>query len=343
MKKALLMLGGALLLVAVLFLIQDYRARAALRPKFAFDTASAESVVRLHITYQEASVELVRAGTSKPAQWKTGSDGYPADTVRLRTVLDHLVRLQKRERVSEGGSNAVLAEFGLDSAEAKRVEWKDAEGKTFAVLVGKTSGSDFNSTYWKPLDEAAVYRTPGSITFDISVQQNDWRDRNLFPFFIFEEVKSVTVDWVDSLGHRIHYRLDKESDTMVTLVEPALGKVPTANGRAVLTQTPQFVIDDFTVPEDPNIAAAGLDTPMVSIRTTLQNGSIYTLMAGRAFDGNYYAKHPGLPGAVVKIAAWRLNFFRKTPDQLLLPPPPDSPDDVIEGMDTPPGDPKFAP
>jgi hypothetical protein len=333
MKKTMLLLGGALLLLALVLLIKDQRDKAALRPQYAFDTAAVAGITRLHVAYQGDSVTLVRSGV----RWLIGTDAsesFPADTTRLATVLQHVSKVQDRERMSRSTDSNRLAEFGLSPGEAKRVEWTLAGGKRFVILIGKTSGADYSSTYWKREGEPDVYRTPGNFTYDVAVRAQDWRDRNLFPFFSHEDVKSVEVTWRDSLGSTVHYRLERSDDTTVGMTAPQKAAVPLRNAVKVLEQTPQFVADAFVEPEDPYIHAAVLDTPSVVVRTTMKSGAVYELIAGREIDGQHYAKNPAMRNGVIKIARWRLDFFKRTPGELLIPPPPDVPNEVPEAVET---------
>jgi hypothetical protein len=56
----------------------------------------------------------------------------------------------------------------------------------------------------------------------------------------------------------------------------------------------------------------------------MKNGTVYQLRAGHAFEGSHYARHPYHPRSLVRILKWRLDFFKKTPEELLAPPPADT-------------------
>lgn len=171
MKKTLLTLAGALLLLAVILLVKDQRDKAAAKPRHVFD-ATAEDVTSLTLAYQQDSVALVRLA----GRWVNAADSFPADTARLYRVLDRVLTIQDRERASRSADTARLAEYGLSAAEAKRATWTLADGTRQTVLLGKTSGTDYGSTYWKFTDRPEVYLTPGSFTHEIPARPQDWLD-----------------------------------------------------------------------------------------------------------------------------------------------------------------------
>jgi hypothetical protein len=332
-KKTLLTLAGALLLLAVILLVKDWRDKDAAKPRYVFDAAY-EDVARLTIAYQQDSVTLIRLGRlgarlggdgGHAGRWVNAADSFPADTARLMRVLDRVLTLQNRERAARSPDSALLAEYGLNDAEAKRISWTGADGTRHTVLVGKTSGTDFGSTYWKFADKEEVYLTPGSFTHDIPARPHDWKDKNLFPFFVYEDVQSVEVEWMDPTGSRVHYKLERGTgDTAYMMTAPLRAVVPAANAVKVYEQTPQFVIDEFVDPLDPRLPFAGLDDRVLTVRTVMKDGTVRELLAGHDLDGMHFARHPFVKRSIIRIAAWRVNFFKKTPEQLLTPPPADS-------------------
>jgi hypothetical protein len=321
-KKTLLSLAGALLLLAAILLIKDFRDKAAAKPRYVFKTP-VEEVTSLTLAYQQDSITVLRLGGT--GRWVNAADSFPADTALLFRVLDRVLAVQNRERVSRSADTARLAEYGLSAAEAKRAAWTRADGTRESVLLGKTSGTDYASTYWKFEDQPEVYLTPGSFTHEIPAGANNWKDRNLFPFFVYEDVQSVEVDWIDGSGARVHYKLERGTgDTGYVMTLPNRTPLPRANAVKVFEQTPQFVVDAFVDSLDPRLLLAGPDESAITVRTVMKNGEVRALQVGPVLDGVHFARHPAAPRYVVGIAAWRLNFFKKTPEQLLAPPPPDT-------------------
>ena len=320
MKKTLLALAGALLLLAVVLFVTDQRAKAAARPQYAFETPDPAAVTALSIAYQADSVALELID----GRWVNAADSFPTDTARLGRVLDRVLTVQDRERAAASPDSARLAEYGLDASEAKRVSWTLRDGTRYEILLGKTSGADYSSTYWKHPGESAVYTTPGSFTHEVATRAADWRDRNLFPYFVYEDVKAVEVEWVDPAGQRINYRLERgPRDSGYVMTAPQRTPVPAPNAVKVFEQTPQFVIDAFVDSDDPYAMLADVDSAFLMVRTTMKNGAVYELKAGREFEGSHYARHPYHPRSLVRILKWRVDFFKKTPEQLLAPPPAD--------------------
>lgn len=327
MKKTLLALAGALVLLALVLGVKTCADRKMHRERFVFDTTKVDQVSRLEISHQGRTVVL----TKREGNWRTVDD-FPVDTLRLRRVLTALLRTRATEKVSESRDPARLAEFGLNGAEAKRIRWKLASGEEYTLLLGKTSGADYSSSFWKWEDGRDVYRTPGNFTHEASVGENDWKSREVLPFFVYEDVASVAVDWVDSAGGKIRYRIDRVNDTSAVFSEPFKGPVPRRSAGEVYEQTPQFTADGLVEPWEDR-PSMHLDTPLFKIEIRKKDGTVYRLSAGDTVrEGTQIYRYAILPGTKhpIKIFEWRFAFFRKTIAQLLNPPPlpPDTPDDM---------------
>jgi hypothetical protein len=179
MKKGLWLFAGALLL---LFLaLGGYKLREGARDRegFVFDTALVAEVVWLQVVYQGDTAELIR----KDGAWVTAREGLPADPERVERGLRGLLGIRAREKVSESTDETRLNEFGIGRAEAKQVEWKLASGEGGRVLLGKTAGTDLNSTYWKWPGQPGVYSTPGDFTFDLASREEEWTADGPAPAF----------------------------------------------------------------------------------------------------------------------------------------------------------------
>src|SRR5690606_18141796 len=132
----------------------------------------------------------------KDGRWQVKRDSFPVDTGKVARTLGHLFGLQSKEKVSQSAER--LGEYGLDSAEAKHVAVLDGSGKPLArVVIGKTSGADYSSTYWKWEDKPEVYRTPGNFSYEVSVKEEEWKDRKLFSFEA-KDIKFLEVAWGDT-------------------------------------------------------------------------------------------------------------------------------------------------
>jgi hypothetical protein len=246
-------------------------------------------------------------------KWVVAADSFPVDTAKIKKGLSCLLRLQNKEIVSSNPSR--LAEYGLDSAQAKHVEWLGAGGKKIRIELGKVSGTDFGSMYWKWEDRPVVYRTPGSFNYDIASRSSDWKDHSLFTVDA-RDVKSIEVNWRDSAGQSFHYKLEAVNDTLVRMMEPDTALVKKSEALDLLAQAGHFAVDDFVAPGDTNVAKARLDAPMVAVRIDLRSGKSHEIKGGKTFNGMVYTLHP-LLNKVVKVASWRFQRFEKRPYELM--------------------------
>ena len=130
---------------------------------YALDAGLKSKTMGFKIIGTDETVEIKQ----KDKQWVTGIKDFPADTGKVARAIKLLFELQNKEVISRNPERA--KEYGLDSLTRKRVEIYDVNGKTLkAVYIGKNSGTDYNSNYWKMESGDEVYITPGAISFDFS-------------------------------------------------------------------------------------------------------------------------------------------------------------------------------
>ncbi len=325
MKKALAALAFAVLMLAGLFTIRHMMATRAAAPRFAYADMTAEAVVRLHVSYWGDSVTLVK----EAGQWVTSRDRFPADTARLRRVLGHLLGLQTREQVSRRDSDRIdaaeLAAYDLDATRARHVTWTLADGRSAQVSLGKVSGIDYGSSFWKPSGEAVIYRTPGTFVFDVSSRSQDWKDTALFPPFVPSDIQTVSVAWRGDAG-RTEYILQREGEDADTGIGAGTGyvlhaddgtRIPARREDAarLFMHAAQFRIDEFVGGEDTAATPArraSLEDPYLRIRITLRDGTTHDVLAGDVVHDLYrYVKHPRHPDPV-RVFVWRFDYFEKT-------------------------------
>jgi hypothetical protein len=330
MKKALWTFLAAALLLGVVFFLKGRTEKAAVSARYAFDTGAAARVTRLHVEYLGDRITLLR----DKGAWLTAGDSFPADTARLRRVIAHLLAMQVREPVSRDTTGSPnLVEYGLDSASVRRVEFTLGEGahsKTHRVLLGKTSGIDFGSSYWKFADKAGVYRTPGSFVYEISSRSQDWKDTNLFVAFRAGDIRSLRVEWNTDTGTTHHYRIeriepidrkasaeDSAQSTGFRLREPVDAPAGRSASIALFRYATQFKVDEFVPGIDVQKPRAALDRPVMTIRILLKDGSERVVVAGGMVDGLYrYVRHPWHRDPV-RVFSWRFDYFDKTLEELL--------------------------
>ena len=318
MKKTLWFFAAALAALGAVFWGMERRERAGARSPSGFVDARPDDLVRLRVDYLGDSVTLIREGR----RWMTTGDRFPADTARLRRVLDGVLGLQRRETVSaEGVTDADLAPYGLDSASARRVEWTLASGEVIRVLLGRTSGIDFGSVFWKPAGEPGAWRTPGTFVWDVSSRPKDWKDTTLFPRFAPEDIARLDVEWREPDGASVRYVVtrDGDSDSAFRVEDPGAGRIEPARrdaAAALFTHAAQFKIDDFLSGFDAAAAGAALDAPVMIVRIGLKSGVTHVVTAGAPVDGLYrYIRHPTHPDPV-RVFAWRFKYFRKRAGEL---------------------------
>lgn len=319
MKRTVIILAIALAVLAGILMKKRSGDKSMSSDSFVLDSAWKANVTVFTVAKKPDTSRLEK----KDGKWVVAKDGFNVDTAKINKVLTHVFSLQNKEMVSN--SPARLAEYGLDSVEAKHVSIKDATGKSADVVIGKTSGADYASTYWKWEGKPEVYRTPGNFTWEIATKDNDWKDRKLFAA-TSKDVKFVEATWKDSAGMAYSYKLEAVTDSTWKMLAPQdSNRVKNALANEMASRFAEMSIDEFTVPADTNLAKVRLDTPAVWIKVGLKSGATHELKGSKALDGYSFVQHPARKDTI-KLSSWRFDSFKKKPFELLEAPPAPAPD-----------------
>jgi L-lactate utilization protein LutC len=277
---------------------------------FVFDTTGYSQMASLSVIKAPDTSNLEFVNN----QWVVAKDQWPVDTSRVNKILKQLYQFQDGEVVSRNPERA--SEYGVDSAAGKQVSWKDKSGKVVAqVIIGKTSGADYNSTYWKYIDKPEVYRTYGNFSWDVYPKDDDWRNKKFFAF-AKSEIQFVDVTWKDSMGVSAQYRLEAVNDSTWKMLAPAPSPAKRDMATEIANRLVEMQVDDFLSAKDTNKSKIALDSPMVVAKVELKNGKFFEIKAGKSFDYYAYTIFPGRSDTV-KVSNWRFEPFKKKPFELV--------------------------
>lgn len=314
MKKTLTILAGALVVLGFILFKRGSDRNAMQADVPALDSTRKAQVKTLRI-FKKPDTTVME---NKDGAWVVKQGGFPVDTGKINRALGHIFSLQTREKVSQ--SAARLGEYGLDSVEAKHVEILDGGNTIAAVAIGKTSGADYSSTYWKWEGKPEVYRTPGNFSYEIGVKEDEWKDRKLFTFQP-KDIKFLQASWKDTTGAAFAYKLEATSDSTWKMLEPMdSNRVVKQLATDAASRFAEMGIDEFVTATDTNAAKARGDSASIWAKVTLKDGKSFELSAGKAYDNFYYVKHP-TRSDIIKLSAWRFDNLKKKPFELLEAPP----------------------
>jgi Domain of unknown function (DUF4340) len=320
MKKTLLVLVGALVLLGLILIKKGKDEKSMRSDAPVLDSTLKADVKSVNTAKRPDSTALL----VKDGQWVVTASGFPVDTARINKLLKNIFSLQDKEIVSHNPER--YAEYGLDSIEAKHVILKNTSGKVIAdVIIGKTSGSDYSSTYWRWANKPDVYRTPGNFSWEIVTKEDDWKERKL-AHVKATEVRTIETTWHDSLGFAFHYKLEATSDSTWKMLEPEDSS--RVNKAMVSEMTNRFTalsIDEFVSPQDTNLAKVNVDSPSVSVKFTFKDGKSMELKGSKTLGTFSYVKHPSRT-ELIKLSAYQFEAFKKKPFELLDAPPAPAPD-----------------
>lgn len=329
MKRTLIVLVAALAVLGALLLKKRSNEKSLSQDAPALDSALKAGVTSFRVVKKPDTSALEK----KDGKWVVAKDGFAVDTAKFNKVLSHIFGLQSKELVST--SSARLSEYGLDSAEAKHVSVKDASGKPIAeVVIGKTSGADYSSSYWKWEGKPEVYRTPGNFTWEIATKDDEWKNRKLFTATA-KDVKSVEAVWKDSLGAAFSYRLEAVTDSTWKMTAPQdSNRVKNQAVQEMASRFAEMSIDEFVAAADTNLPKVKLDTPAVWIKVGLKDGTFHELKSSKALGGYAYTQHPARQD-LIKLSPWRYDPFKKKPFELLDEPAAPKTDSAGASMGNP--------
>jgi Tfp pilus assembly protein PilV len=315
MKRTLIILVAALAVLGLILMKKSSTEKSMQRDRFVLDSAWKANVNSFVVIKKPDTTRLEK----KDGKWAVAPGGFPVDTAKIAKALGYVFKLQDKERVSI--STERLAEYGLDSTEAKHVSVREPSGKSAEVVIGKTSGADFSSTYWKWEGKPEIYRSPGNFSWDIGTKPDDWKARKLFSA-VAKDVKFIEVNWKDTLGTAYAYKLEAVTDSTWKMLAPQdSNRVKNAMAAEMASRFADMSIDEFYNAKDTNLAKAKVDSPLVTVKIGLKNGTSQEIKASKAVEGYVYARHPARPDTL-KLSAWRLDTFKKRPFELLEAPPP---------------------
>jgi hypothetical protein len=329
MKRTLIVFVVALAVLGALLLKKRSNDKSLSK-----DTPALDSTFKAGVTsFRVAKKPDTSALEKKDGKWVVAKDGFSVDTAKFNKVLANVFSLQAKELVSN--SAARLSEYGLDSAEAKHVSLKDASGKAIAeVVIGKTSGADYSSTYWKWEGKPEVYRTPGNFTWEIATKDDEWKDRKLFTATA-KDVKTVETTWKDTLGATYSYKLEAVSDSTWKMTAPQdSNRVKNASALEMASRFAEMSIDEFVAAADTNLPKVKLDTPAVWVKVGLKDGTVHELKASKVLGGYAYTQHPARKD-LIKLSSWRFDTFKKKPFELLDAPAAPKVDSAQAGSGNP--------
>ncbi len=319
MKRTLIVLLAALAVLAAILLKKRSEEKSMRGDAFVLDSTRIGDVKTVRVVGKKPDTSTLQL---KDGHWVVASDGFPVDTAKINKVLKSVFGLQDKEVVSR--NPARYSEYGLDSVESKQVTFLGATGQTVAdVIIGKTSGADYSSTYWRWASKPEVFRTPGNFAWEIGTKQDDWKDKKLTQARV-KDLKFIETTWKDSTGAQYHYKLEATSDSTWKMLEPQdSNRVKKNLASEMASRFTEMSIDEFVSPKDTNLSKVNIDSPMVSVKVTLKNGSSLDLKASRVIAGYTYTQHPTRK-ELIKLSAWRFDAFKKKPFELLEAPKVDS-------------------
>lgn len=304
--------------------------------KITFTSDARRNLTGLRIMHgMTGMVEIAKVGD----KWVFAENGFPVDPRKINSTLDMLFGLanQQGRSVALKKSPEALEAYGLTLDRAKIVDL--IFGKQELRLRLGMAGEDFETTYWSPEKGDGIFQAGNNRTWGISAIPSYWKSRVVLQEFgPGNDIKELTVSWIDSAGNNQTYHLVRVGlDSAVVIGEDTVG-VPRKKAMEVIGHARQFIADDFlpSTEEEKRASARLDDTALISVLAVSENGDRQGTRAIKGDAEHYYALNP--TGHWVKVLKWRFKDLMVTNASLTssIPMGPEE-DDGTDSHVLPPG------
>ena len=198
LKKEYIILAVVIVaLVAYLMSRKEDRYQYDLPPVAA---VQAKEITRIELTKDGETIRFMKEGSD----WKISPENYPADSGKVKEMLDVVVELTLSELISESKK---YQRYDLDKKDGVDLKCWNQDDLKFELLIGKAADS-FNHTFVKLPDNPAVYQAIGNFRNKFDMDKEGFREKTVLAFDK-ETIGQVTV------------KAGEDSETFKKLAPPA--------------------------------------------------------------------------------------------------------------------------
>jgi hypothetical protein len=315
MSKQVKVLLAILVLLVIVVLITEnpFKGRAETKVRGGralFPAYASDAVAHISVLGKRDTIALNR----EDDRWllADGADTYPADTSGIGKMLEAIPTFTDKVVVSRNPAKQSV--YQVDSTGVE-VVMKGADGEAVAHFIVGKDGPTFSSSYLRAYETDEVLLIEQRLSHVFDRVKDAWKDRYLLRRER-EEIRSVTVE-----GPDVSYRLEKNAEGNWELVEPEIGPAKDVEANRMVATASRFLADRIVAPSD--TVQTGLDEPEWTIRVTLDDDSVHTILVGDSTEQE--KRYAMLEGGrwTYLLGKHRLDAFNKQPDELLAPPPPE--------------------
>jgi signal recognition particle subunit SEC65 len=145
---------------------------------------SNSDITKIEIDKKSTSIAISKKGDS----WKIGPKKYPADTLKVKNMLDVMEKLTLTALVSESKS---YNRYNLDDDHKITVKTFDKDKLKLELDIGKAASS-FRHTFVKIAGDERVFHASGSFRGKFDTTVDDLRDKAVLEFKI-KEIGEISI------------------------------------------------------------------------------------------------------------------------------------------------------
>ncbi len=176
-KKVLISGAVLLLLVGASFLsVSLEKETNKIASGLFFDGFDVDKIHTVSVGDSSSGVILTKENGIWRVTPRGGDESYITDEVKVITLLDKVLTMQKDQLVSESASNQ--DELGVTTEKGISLSLSD-DDSTFAFIVGNKN-ANWRLNNVRVEGQESVYLVSGSIRFSFNTELDDWRDKKLF-------------------------------------------------------------------------------------------------------------------------------------------------------------------
>ena len=134
----------------------------------------AKEITRIELTKDGETVRFIKEGSD----WKISPGNYPADSGKVKEMLDVMEDLTLTELISESEN---YQRYDLDDIDGIDLKCWNRDDLRFELLIGKAAES-FNHTFVKLPENHAVYQARGNFRNKFDMEKGGFREKTVLAF-----------------------------------------------------------------------------------------------------------------------------------------------------------------
>lgn len=306
MRKSLVVLVGAAVVLVAIYLAMSYSEQKSMAPREASNFVGLDSGVvnKIVIKRLGGAVELDRAGDG----WNVIDNGKPQKAEKMGTdqIANVAHNLTVGDIISSNPDKQML--FQVDTIMGRTIEFYRDDQMLGSLVIGKP-GSDFRSTYVRKPESNDVYLTSAPLSRLVDRNARAFRDKVISP------IDTATITSVDIASKDFTYSIVK-MDSLWTVNSNKEGTFIADHNKAtqLVNLLGNLRVADFVSDEERDTVNFAAASEMVTVHLSGGNQLSLVLMPKSDERKDYYIRLSNSEGLFVVFEGTRNSLIKKPDD-----------------------------